>query len=156
MEFMPTINLLHSILRWVLLALLILNIFNAYAANAKQRAFGIADNKLSLWLMIVAHTQLLIGLIQYIVGPWGIKNIQQQGMGVVMKSSYDRFFAIEHITMMLIAIILIQIGRTKMKKAVTDKLKFKSIFIYSIIALVIIMAAIPWPFRSGFESLGWL
>jgi hypothetical protein len=73
-----------------------------------------------------------------------------------MKNSYARFFAVEHISMMLIAIILIHIGRSKTKKAISDISKHKTSFWFYFIALILILASIPWPFRKGFEALGWI
>lgn len=113
------------------------------------------DKKLSLYTLIVAHLQLVIGLVQYFAGPWGLKNIQNNGMGVVMKDSYQRFFAVEHILMMLIAIILITIGYSSAKRTADAVKKYKKTFYFLLIALILILAAIPWPFRAGFESAGW-
>ena len=76
-------------------------------------------------------------------------------MSAVMKDSYTRFFAIEHITGMLIAIILIHIGKTQARKAISDKAKHKRTVIYYLIALIIILATIPWPFRQIGIGSGW-
>ena len=113
------------------------------------------DKKFALWTLIAAHTQLVIGLIQYFFGAWGLKNIQNNGMGNVMKDSYGRFFAVEHILMMVIAIALITIGYSSAKRTLAPRKKHKKIFIFFLIALIIILAAIPWPFRPGFESASW-
>ena len=153
MEF---INYAHSLLRWLILLSLFITIYKAFIGMQQKSIFGPTDNKLGLVLTILVDVQLLIGLIQYFVGAWGIKNIQNLGMGEVMKNSYSRFFAMEHILMMLIAIALIHIGRSKSKKAVTDEAKHKNSFWFYLIALILILAAIPWPFRQGFEGLGWI
>ena len=113
------------------------------------------DKKFALWTLIAAHIQLVIGLIQYIAGPWGIKNIQNNGMGVVMKDSYQRFFAMEHILMMMIAIALITVGYSVAKRTLAPRKKHQKIFIFFLIALILILVAIPWPFRPGFESANW-
>jgi len=52
---------------------------------------------------------------------------------------------VEHSTMMIIAIILITMGRIMSKKATTDQAKFKKLFWFNFIALLVILAAIPWP-----------
>jgi hypothetical protein len=99
--------------------------------------------------------QLIIGLVLYIFGPMGLKNIQNMGMGEVMKNSYTRFFAMEHLIGMLIAIVVFHIGRSKSKKATDDASKHKKEFIFYLIGLLIILASIPWPFKAGFEGIGW-
>ena len=97
-----------------------------------------------------------MGLVLYLAGPMGYKNIQLFGMGEVMKNPVARFFAVEHITMMLIAIVLIHIGRARSKKALTDLAKHKAAFWFYLIALLLILAGIPWPFRHGFETFPWI
>lgn len=103
-----------------------------------KKAFGASDNKISLFLMISAHTQLVVGLILYFVSPYvNFKN--------VTVNPDTHFFTIEHAVMMLVAIVLITLGRTTSKRAQTDGGKFKRLFWYNIIALLIIFMAIPWP-----------
>jgi len=59
-----------------------------------------------------------------------------------MKNDTTRYFTVEHWVMMLIAIALIHIGHSKSKKAITPENKHKSIAIFYIIALLIILGAI--------------
>lgn len=153
---MEIINQIHSIARWAILVLAILAIFKSLSGMMSKSAYGTTDNKLSLLLVSLCDIQLLIGLVQYFVGPWGLKNIQNQGMAMVMKDGYSRFFAVEHILMMIIAIALIHVGRVKTKKASTDLSKHKNTFWFTLIAFVIMLASIPWPFKKGFEALGWI
>jgi len=128
---------LHNVLRWAILILLLIALLQAFGKKAGIR-------KSSLWLLICAHTTLLVGLYQWFAGNLGLKLIQNAGFSVVMKDSASRFWAIEHITGMLIAIILITIGRSKAKV-----LNYKAAAWLYLIALIIILATIPWPFREG-------
>lgn len=154
---MELIQQLHSILRWALLIVLLYTIFKAFMGMQQKTSFTNTDEKSSLVLMILTDTQLVLGFILYFMGSMGFKNIENMGgMGEVMKNSYARFFAVEHISMMLIAIILIHIGRSKTKKAISDISKHKTSFWFYFIALILILASIPWPFRKGFEALGWI
>lgn len=139
---------LHNLLRWVILILLLVAIFRHLAGMNNKRLVSAGDKKVDLFLMIAAHITLLVGLYQWIAGPWGLKLIQNAGMGEVMKNSAYRFFAIEHLTGMLIAIVLITIGRGKVKRAV-DYTAHKKAFWFFVIALVIILASVPWPFREA-------
>lgn len=95
-------------------------------------------------MLIAAHTTLLIGLYQYFSKGPGYNLIQQYGFGEVMKDATMRFWAVEHITTMLIAIVLITIARGKAKKGVYGAASW----LY-LIALLLILAGIPWPFREG-------
>lgn len=128
---------MHNILRWVILILLLVAIFQALTKNQ-----GI--KKSSLWLMIAAHITLLIGFYQWFTGGLGLHMIQDKGFGEVMKDSVSRFWAVEHFAGMLIAIICITIGRGKAKV-----FNYKAAAWLYIIALLIILAIVPWPFREG-------
>ncbi|MBL7765182.1 MAG: hypothetical protein JNJ58_03740 [Chitinophagaceae bacterium] len=152
---METINLLHSILRYAVLAVMIYAIARAFMGMQKSSPFTAADSQAGLFTTIICDIQLLLGLALYFIGPLGLKNIQNNGMGYVMKDSYSRFFAVEHITGMLIALALVHIGKAKSKKKDNDAAKHKTAFVYYLIALIIILASIPWPFRKGFEGIGW-
>lgn len=152
MEF---IKHLHSGLRWIVLILALLAIVKAFMGMQKKSTFTNSDNKIGLMLISFMDIQLIIGLVLYVFGPLGFKNIQNMGMGEVMKNPYTRFFAMEHLVGMLIAIVVFHIGRSKSKKAIDDASKHKKAFIFYLIGLLIILASIPWPFKAGFEGIGW-
>ncbi len=138
---------LHSLLRWVILILLLVALYKSYAD--RNKAFTSGHKKTGLFLMIFADIMLLIGLYQWITGPLGLKSIQSNGMGVVMKNAASRFFAVEHLLGMVIAIILIHVGYSYAKKNVADSVKHKRTLLFYGLALLIILVSIPWPFREG-------
>jgi hypothetical protein len=98
--------------------------------------------KSSLWLLIFSHIMFVIGLYQLIAGRYGITKGLPEGVEL-MKNSFYRFYWLEHPLMMFIAIILITIARGKAKV-----LNYKATSWLLFIALVLILAAIPWPFRE--------
>ena len=140
---------LHSFLRWVILVLAVLAIYKSYTGMRSGRPFTAGDKKTGLFLLIAAHTELLIGLYQWIAGPWGVQSISNMGMGPVMKDPVFRFYGVEHITMMIIAVVLITIGKGVAKKSIPDPVKHKKTFWFFLVALIIILVSIPWPFRAG-------
>lgn len=99
---------------------------------------------------------LLIGIYLWFAGPNGYQLIENNGMSGVMKNSYSRFFAVEHQIGMLIAIILLHIGKAQSKKDLADRAKHRRSFIFYFLALLIILASIPWPFREIGEGRGWI
>ncbi len=141
---------LHNFLRWFVLIFALWTIFKSAGGMNGGKAFGKSDKRPALLLMITCDIQLLLGLMLYFTGAWGLKNIQNMGgMGAIMKDKVSRFWGVEHITGMLIAIILVHIAYSSLKKDIPDGAKFKKLFWYTLIALVIILATIPWPFREG-------
>ena len=115
--------------------------------NMSSGKFTALDDKLSLFSLISAHIQLLLGLGLYFISPF-VKAAMEMGMGAAMKDSVMRFWLVEHIFGMVIGIALITIGRIAAKKATDDKTKFKKIAFYFGVGLLIILATIPWPLRE--------
>ena len=145
---------LHSVLRWVILILLLVALYKSFVD--RNKAFTPGHKKTGMLLMICCDIMLLLGLYQWFVGDWGLKSIQNNGMSVVMKNSVLRFFAIEHISAMVIAIVLVHIGYSYSKKNVPDAMKHKRILLLFGLALLIILISIPWPFRLAGAGRTWL
>jgi hypothetical protein len=139
---------LHNVLRWVILILLLLNVYRHATASAQP--YGEKDRKLGLFLMIGSHIMLLLGLFQYFAGDLGLKLITNAGMGETMKNAATRYWAVEHGIGMILAIVLVTLGYGVRKKTVQ---RFCSNTVvpsfYYTIALLIILASMPWPWREG-------
>jgi hypothetical protein len=146
---MHILLLLHSLLRWVVLVLLLAAIVQSYSGMSSRRPFSNGDRKLGLFLMISAHTTLLLGLVLWFFGQFGLSLALDNGMGVVMKNAVMRYWVVEHFAGMLIAIALITVGRGVAKKNIPDATRFKRAFWLFLVALIIILATVPWPFRTG-------
>jgi len=144
----------HSIGRWVVLVLLLFAIINSLLAGS--RPYIRSDNRLGLLLTIFADLMLVVGIYLYFVGPLGYKIIQNVGMSAAMKDPYNRFFAVEHLAGMLIAIILIHLGKAQGRRPIGDRAKHRRTMIFYLVALLIILASIPWPFREIFQTRGWI
>ncbi len=136
---------IHSVLRWAVLLFGVWAVFAALGAVISKRNYRSGDNKISLFFMTSCDLQLVMGLILYFTGMWFDK--VKTDMPALMKDPAERFFAIEHALMMIIAWLLVHVGRSMVKRAGTDAQKHKRTLIYFGIALVIILAMIPWPFR---------
>ncbi len=132
----------HSGLRWIALVLILAAIFNALASKSKG-TYEKKDKMLNLFAMITLHTQLLIGLGMYFMSP---KVQFSEGW---MANGTLRFFGLEHFIGMLLAIVVITIGRKKAEKASLAADKHKKIVTWYIIGLLLIIAFIPWPFRTA-------
>ena len=65
-----------------------------------------------------------------------------------MRNGYFRFFGIEHILLMLVAMILAHVGRALSRKALSDEKKHKQAAIWYSLALLLVLVAIPWPFST--------
>ncbi len=137
----------HSGLRWIVLILLIASVFKTLMKWKSSAPYTDGDRKLAFFTMLSAHIQLVLGLALYFLSD------KVQFSADAMKVPITRFFTAEHSVMMLIAIALITIGYVKSKKAADEARKYALTFWYNLVALLIMLAFIPWPFR-GFGS-GW-
>lgn len=135
---------LHSFWAYLVLGVLLITVINSIAGLAGKKEFVAKDFRLALFSLIVTHIQLLIGLILWFVSPLGLKAISNGGMGEVMKNSAIRLNVVEHPLMMIIAVILITVGFSKHKKKSESSAKFKTIVIFYILTLVVILSRLPW------------
>lgn len=125
----------HSGLRWLVLIFLLLAVIKSFAGWFGKKEFNKSDNLIALLLLSFTHTQLIIGVVLYFISDKVI------AIGDAMKDSALRFWAMEHGLMMIIAIVLITLGRVKSKKATENIDKFKKGAIFYTIALVLIIWA---------------
>lgn len=138
----------HSGLRWVALILLLVAIFNAIASRSKGQYLK-KDKMINLFAMVFLHVQLLLGLILYFTSP---KVTFAAGW---MKVTPARFFGLEHIALMILAIVLVTIGRKKAEKETNPAKKHNKIILWYVIGLILIFASIPWPFRANLGVTTW-
>lgn len=144
---LQTMLSLHNISRWLILLFGLWAILRAISGIAGKKNYTGLDNKLSLFFMICADIQLLIGLWLFFNNAWFDK--MKAGMGAVMKNSFDRFFIVEHGFMMVLAWLLIHIGRSMVKRPAADASKHKKTLLWFGIAMLLILISIPWPFREA-------
>ena len=129
---------LHSYWAYLALIILILATVNAIMGFTSKREFKDKDLRISLFTLIVMHIQLLIGVGWYFMSPW-YKSMKVNGIDAT-----NRLLAVEHPILMFFAIILITIGWSKHKKKTSDTAKFKTIAIFYVIALLLVLSRIPW------------
>jgi hypothetical protein len=134
---------LHNTLRWLLLIILVITLIKYLAGWLRVQPWKKLDNTLGIVLTSLMDLQLITGLTLYFF----LSPITKMALGnfsAAMKDPDLRFYAVEHILMMIIAVVLVHIGRERSKRAKTDLAKFRTASIFFLIALMVIYAAIPW------------
>lgn len=146
---------LHSILRWVVLLLALFTIIRSLTGMTRKRPWERMDQQASLWFVSSLDLQFLVGLILYFfLSP--ITQTALQNFGGAMGNSSVRFFAVEHILMMFIAVVLAHIGRGRAKRLENRVAKHRTILIFTALALLLILVAIPWPFLDPAIARPWI
>ena len=138
-----TIKILHSYWAYLVLLILVLATFNALIKFFADKEFHAKDFRISLFALIVSHIQLLLGLILFFAAEY-ITPIKETGMATIMKNDLLRSNIVEHPLTMIIALVLITMGYSKHKKKLTSKSKFKMLAIFYTLALILVLAKIPW------------
>jgi hypothetical protein len=138
-----TVKFLHSYWAYLTLLILIISTFNALIKFFGSKEFGAFDFRVSLFTLIVSHIQLILGIVLFFSAGY-ISIISSSGMGEVMKNAELRSNIIEHPLTMIIAVTLITMGYSKHKKKLTSKPKFKMLAVFYTLALVFVLAKIPW------------
>ncbi|HRP57871.1 hypothetical protein [Agriterribacter sp.] len=128
----------HSGLAYLLLAGLVAAII--YAIASRKKSFTAGSRKIALVGLICAHLQFLLGLVLYFLSPLGASNFS----GDAMKEKVSRLYIIEHPLMMLIAVVLVTIGYSRIKRLGSDPKKYSSIIVFYGIGLLLMLSVIPW------------
>ncbi len=130
----------HSGLAYLLLAFLGISTI-LFLAKSKSAKFSKTDKRLALITLIISHIQLILGFSVYFIGPKGYAFLSADN---VMSDPTLRLYAVEHVSVMLIAIALITVGYSRAKRATEDTKKFRSLGIFYGIGLILALSRIPW------------
>lgn len=131
-------------IRWFLLASLLYAIWTAFSGYRSGRPFSKTDNAIRHWTATIAHVQLMIGFVLYFISPL-VDYFLHHTREAVQQTEFT-FFGIIHISLMLIAVVVITIGSALAKRRTPDRAQFKTMLVWFSVALLIILVAIPWPF----------
>lgn len=149
----PILIALHSITRWLVLISLLYALYRAYQGWFSGKTFTRSDNTVRHTTATIAHIQLILGGWLYFISP--LVSYFLHHTRSAMHERQARFFGMEHITVMLLAIVVITIGSAKAKRRRTDKEKFATMAVWFTVGLLMILSSIPWPF-SPLISRPWL
>lgn len=136
--------ILHNALRWVALAAVLYAFLRAVSGWRSGRPCAKADRTASLVATIAVDLQLTLGLLLYFVWSPQVKSALQD-MGAAMKNTELRFWAVEHASLMLLAIVLVHVGKILARKAKTDNARHRRTALFFGLALVLMVVGTAWP-----------
>ena len=141
------ILLLHSWLRWLTLIAGVGATFAAFGAGsgAQQQPKSLRGaERWGLIFMITLDVQMLFGLLLYgMLSPYTAAAMND--FGAAMRDPVLRFWAVEHLTMMLAAVILVHVGRVLARKTDDVNKKRTRFLICFGLAVLLILLGTPWP-----------
>ncbi len=134
---------LHSITRWLILIAGVLAVGKALWGWLGKKEWNKIDDRLSLIFTIGMDVQVVFGLVLYLfLSPLTLAAFKD--FGAAMRNTELRFWGIDHISIMIIVLVLAHIGRALSKKASDAAVKHKRAAIFFTIAMLVLIASIPW------------
>ncbi|WP_209328878.1 hypothetical protein [Lunatimonas salinarum] len=131
---------LHSFLAYLALLGLIISFLYGMIGAFSGREFTEKDRKFALFGLIPVHVQFLVGIILYFVSPLGLANLS----AAAMSDAASRLYAVEHPLINIIAVAVITVGYSRAKKITESKNRFRSIYMFYGVGLILILSRIPW------------
>lgn len=138
----PILLSLHNIMRWAVLIAGVWLLIRTYMGLFKKTEWSDQDGSAVRYYTISMDIQLVLGLILYFVSP--VTQAVMGNMGAAMGDDQLRFFGVEHISMMIIAVILAHVGSMTVKRAAESRSKFIRAAIWFTLSALVVVVAIPW------------
>ncbi len=138
---------LHSIVRYVIVIAALGAVVLAFRGWLTRKPFTALDDRLGMIFTSGMHLQLVLGLLLYGV----FSQLTQSAfnnMGAAMTNPVLRFYAVEHIAMMIVAVVIATVGRSLSRRAKDDAAKHRMAAIFYTIALIVVFVSIPWPWAA--------
>ena len=134
----------HSWWRWLVMLLLFVVVARASVGWLRARDWTRLDERLHRALVAALDLQLALGLMLYLwLSPFTHAFFAAPRLG--MKHAALRFFGVEHIFAMVIAVGLVHVGRVRSRR-VMGRQRHQCVFRFGVAALVVILGSVPWPF----------
>lgn len=136
---------LHSYVRWIVVILAIAAVVRALGGWLGRKEWTALDRRLGVFFSSSMDLQLLLGLILYIfLSP--STHTAFQNFGAAMSNEVLRYWSLEHIGLMLVAVVLVHVGGVLSKRAEEARAKHRQAAVFFGLAILIVLFAIPWPF----------
>jgi hypothetical protein len=140
----PNVLLLHSWIRWAVILLGLVATLRAISGAMSGRSWLPADARLSRIFVGVLDLQMLVGLVLYFaLSP--ITKAALSDFGGAMGERTMRFWAVEHVFGMLAGVALAHVGVARASRTQDGALKHRRIATFFVLALIAILASVPWP-----------
>lgn len=146
--------ILHSLLRWVILVFGIIAIVRGFRGWRSNRPWCQADDRTGLVFVTSLDLQLLVGFLLYLFfSPMTTGALRD--FGAAMGNSVLRFYAVEHLFGMAVALVVAHIGRSLSRRDRPAPAKHRMAALFFLAALLIIFISIPWPFMPAGAGRPW-
>jgi hypothetical protein len=133
---------LHNVSRWLVLVAAVYVLVRMLGGLRTRRTWSGADGAAGRIFVGVMDWQLLLGLLLYVVGPT-MQTVFNLGFGAALNNAGLRFFAVEHVAIMLVAVALAHVGSVLVRRT-EGVAKFSRAALWYGLSLAAVLAGIPW------------
>ena len=139
---------IHNIARWIVIIAAVYALFRAYRGWFGKRFWTETDRKAGLYFSIAFDVQFLLGLILTVLSPLVRRIISNFQHAMTID---ELRLIVEHIPLMLVALILVHVTSVLTKRAGDDVTKHRRAAIGYTLAFIVMILATPWarPFLPG-------
>lgn len=134
----------HSGFRWLILLLVVVVIIKSLVGLISKGRYSKFDKILGSATVGIIDLQFLLGLILYFFYSPFTKSFSFD-----MSNAEERFWSVEHLAMMFLAIAAAHVGKVKATKSSQDSSKFRFQLIFFAISLALMIMSIPWDRVGG-------
>lgn len=136
----------HNLMRWLVLILAVFALVRIYMGLFGRKEWTDTDRKALSFYAIGMDIQLLLGLLLYFVVSPFMAAIRAD-FGGAMGDSSLRFFAVEHLLLMAVAVVLAHVASVMARRAAAPAAKFRQAAIWLTLSVLAVLVAIPWAQR---------
>jgi hypothetical protein len=140
----------HNFARWIVLIAALVAIALAIHGLATRRPWTRASRLSGTLFVISMDVQLVVGLLLYAVSPLVRSGLAD--VGAAMGDSVLRFFVVEHVLLMVLAVAAAHVGSVSVRRAATDRAKHAKAATWFSVSLALVLLSIPW-WRPLFPGL---
>jgi len=141
---------IHSFVRWAVVVFGVLVLIQGLLGTTAGGQVGTLGKRLGLAFMISFDVQILIGLALHLF----LSPITKQGMqdmSASMKDPVTRYWVVEHGLTMILALVVVHIGRMLAWRAKSERSAHFRRMTTTAIALGLILIRAPWPFSPDVQ-----
>lgn len=153
MNFYALLLLIHSWNRWLAVLALLATTGLAWYGWLSNKPYAKRDAILRGATVGLNHLQIIIGFVLYFQSPL-VAYLRSDRHGSLQVPEVA-FFGVIHISVMVIAALVLTVGGAIARRGETDAKKFRTVVIFFTIAIVLILLAMPSPI-SPFAVRPWM
>lgn len=133
---------IHDDLRWLVLLSALVAVVAALSGLLGRRSFRPLGRVTGVVFISVMDLQFLLGLILCFLSPWVAQFWASPGAAMKVKEA--RFFGMEHLVFMIVALALAHVGAARSKRASEPAKAYRTALVWFSLSLLLILAGIPW------------